>query len=106
MCQYWTKSRSELIEAGLELARLGYRPVDIASTYIGAHFTGRDPRKAHARLKNDIALRFYRVYASMTRQQQAVYQMARDLKSEGWRPIYDLDCVQCYWYHGSSHLSV
>lgn len=41
------------------------------------------------------------MYGCRTEQQESVDRMADTLRREGWRLLFDLDDIRCYWRHES-----
>lgn len=63
------------------------------------HFRGNNAKTATARLQRSIIQRFYQKYKGLTKYQVTIDRMARRLRAEGWRPLFDEG--RCLWIHAS-----
>ena len=102
----WGRSRAELIEIGVDLARRGYSARAVAGAMVMQHFEGTDHRGASRRLERAIITRFWQRYAGRTARQQSVDEMASALYEERWKPLFAEDDERCFWVHEPSGMSV
>jgi hypothetical protein len=101
----WKKDRRELAQIAAELCRRGYQAEHLAQSLANSHYLGKDRSLAGKLLRPLIIKEWYKLNGGLTEDQEQANDMARQLKAEGWKPIFD-EQGRCFWYHQALEISV
>jgi len=87
----WKIPRETVVEMTIVAYRRGwYATIAHAAYYMTRyHYRGKSPSVARGKLYTHAMDRFYTEHGGRTEQQQRIRNMARELRSEGWRLIAD-----------------